>query len=297
MLQFQKFFFGFSLLLLIFIFSACKSTPQINHLSESKIEITDDLDRKLQIPTNITRAVSLAPNLTEIVFAVGAGHKLVGVTDYCNFPAETKNIQKIGDTLKPNIENIIALKPQIVLVSTASQLESFTKTLEEKGIIVFVTNPASLDKIYQSIEKIGEIFSAEDQAERIVANLQDRVAKVEEKAENSDHPKVFVQIDKSLYTIGKDSFITDLIKLAAGISVTENLETPYPKLSKETAIALNPEIIILSESPGNTEPNEVFKNSAAVKNNKVFKIDADLLSRPSPRIVDGLEQLAAYLHQ
>ncbi len=296
MIQFNRKFFVFTILLLFLSISACKSTQNTDLATVPTREITDDLGKKIQLSTKVTRAVSLAPNLTEIVFAIGAGDKLVGVTDYCNFPEETKNIQKIGDTLKPNIENIIALKPQVVLVSTASQLETFTKTLEERGIKVFVTNPSSLEGVYQSIEMVGEIFEAKEKAEELVNNLKKRVAAIEEKTKNAAHPKVFVQIDKSLYTIGKDSFITDLITKAGGNSVTKDLETPYPKLSKETALALNPEVIILSESQSNEEPNDVFKDSAAVKNGNVFKVNADILSRPAPRVVDGLEQIAGYLH-
>jgi iron complex transport system substrate-binding protein len=280
---------------LLLIFSACKSTSDNNVSSLPTRQITDDLGQTVKIPNKIERAVSLAPNLTEIIFAVGAGDKLVGVTEYCNYPEAAQKIQKVGDTLKPNIENIIALKPQIVFVSTASQLETFTKTLEQQGITVFVTNPNNLDGIYQSIEKVGEIFDAGEKSNELVGGLKKRVSAVEEKARDSTKPKVFVQIDKALYTIGKDSFITDLIVKAGGESVTKDLATAYPKLSKETALALNPDVIILSESPGNEEPNEAFKNSAAVKNGKVFKINADILSRPAPRIIDGLEQLAGYL--
>ncbi len=283
------------ILFLLLIFSACKQTSDNNLNSVPTRQITDDLGKTVKIPNKIERAVSLAPNLTEIIFAVGAGNKLVGVTEYCNFPEEAQKIQKVGDTLKPNIENIIALKPQIVFVSTASQLETFTKTLEQQGITVFVTNPNNLESIYQSIEKVGEIFEVKDKSSALINGLKQRVTGVEEKAKNSTKPKVFVQLDKALYTIGKDSFITDLIVRAGGESVTKDLATAYPKLSKETALALNPDIIILSESPGNEEPNEAFKNSAAVKNGKVFKINADILSRPAPRIVDALEQLAGYL--
>ncbi|MGI8670435.1 MAG: ABC transporter substrate-binding protein [Aridibacter sp.] len=259
-------------------------------------EITDDLGKKIDLPNEITRAVSLAPNLTEIIFAVGAGDKLVGVTSFCNYPQEATKIQKVGDTLKPNIENIIALKPDIVFVSTASQLESFTDTLEKQGIDVFITNPNSLEDIYKSIEKIGEVFGNTERAIKLVGDLKTRVAEVESKTENAEKIKTFVQIDKSLYTIGKESFLTDLIEKAGGVSVTKDVETSYPKISKEKAFALNPDAIILSDSPDNNEPNEVFANSNAVKNDKVFKINADILSRPSPRIVDALEQIAKSLH-
>ncbi len=259
--------------------------------------MTDDLGRHVKIPEKIERAVSLAPNLTEIVFAVGAGDKLVGVTTFCNYPEEAKNIQKIGDTMTPNIENIIALKPQIVLVSTASQIENFTKTLDEQGIVYFVTNPNDLDGIYKSIYQIGEIFGKNSRAYEMVDELKQRVADVEARTASAKEVKTFLQVSKEpLYTIGKESFITDLIYRAGGVSVTADVETAYPKLSKETAVALDPEVIILSESSDNQEPNEAFKNSPAVKTGKVFKINADIISRPGPRIVDALEQIAKALH-
>ena len=130
----------------------------------------------------------------------------------------------------------------------------------------------------------------------MVIELKQRVANIEKEVKGESPVRVFVQIDKdSLYTIGKESFITDLIARAGGESVTKTVATAYPKISKETALALNPDAIILSESPNNLEPNEVFKNSNAVKNGKVFKINADIISRPSPRLVDALEQIAEFL--
>ena len=260
-------------------------------------EITDDLGRNIRLPETIERAVSLAPNLTEIVFAVGAGDKLVGRTSYDNFPPEAQKIQTIGDTMNPNIENIIALKPNIVLISTASQIETFTKTLDQQNIAYFVTNPNNLEDIYKSINQIGEIFGKSDRAREIVESLKKRVAEVEAKTKNTEKPKVFLQVSKdSIYTIGKDSYITDLISRAGGVSVTKNVTTAYFPLSKETAAALNPDVIILSESEDNLTPNDALKNSPAVKNGKVFKINADIISRPSPRIVDALEQIARMLH-
>ena len=287
-----------ALFLCVFIFAGCKgentrlpSTPALTR------EITDDLGRRVRLPERVTSAVSLAPNLTEITFTVGAGERLVGVTSFCDFPEEAKNIRRIGDTQTPNIENIIALKPDVVLVSTASQIQNFTNTLDAQGIAYFVTNPNSLDGIYKSIHQIGEIFGANDRAAQTVDELKKRVAEIETRTNTAKNVKTFVQIDKnSLYTVGKDSFITDLINRAGGESATKDITTAYPKISKETASALKPEAIILSESTDNQEPNEVFADSPAVKNGKVFRINADLLSRPAPRIVDGLEQLARALH-
>lgn len=279
-------------------FTGCRNEPPENSVSVPTREVTDDLGRKIVIPQKIERAVSLAPNLTENIFAVGASDRLVGVTTYCDYPAEAEKIAEVSDTQTPNMEAIVALKPNVVFVSTASQLENFTKTLERQNIAVFVTNPQNLEGVLQNLRQFGELFGTGEKAEKLIAELENRVRRVEQKVEGKPKAKVFVQIDKeSLYTIGKDSFITDLINRAGGESATKTVATAYPKLSKETALALNPDAIILSESPNNLEPNEVFKNSNAVKNGRVFKINADLISRPSPRIVDALEQIADALHQ
>ena len=284
------------LLVCVFSLAACRGENQTTTAEVKTREITDDLGRRIKIPVRVERAVSLAPNLTENIFAVGAGDRLVGVTSFCNYPAEAQEVQKVGDTISPNIETIIALKPQIVFVSTASQIETFTKTLETQGITVFVTNPKDLNGVLANLKQLGEIFGTEEKANALIGELQKRIAAVDARVRDKAKTKTFVQISKEpLFTIGKESFLTEIIERAGGASVTRDVATAYPKISKETALALDPEVIVLSESPDNTEPNEVFKNSPALKNGKVFKIGADILSRPGPRIVDALEQIAEAL--
>jgi iron complex transport system substrate-binding protein len=259
-------------------------------------DVTDDLGRKIKIPESVDRVVSLAPNLTENIFAVGAGDRLVGVTSFCNYPESARKIQKVGDTISPNIETIIALKPQIVFVSTASQIETFTKTLESQNITVFVTNPKDLNGVLANLKQLGDIFGTTEITADLVEELQKRIGAVDEQARGRAKTKTFVQISKEpLFTIGKESFLTEIVERAGGASVTKDVATAYPKISKETALAFNPDAIILSESPDNLEPNDVFKNSPAVRNKKVFRINADILSRPAPRIVDALEQIAESL--
>ena len=289
--------FASVLLLFCFLaFAACKG-GQANTAGAPAREMTDDLGRKVKLPLKIERAVSLAPNLTENIFAVGAGDRLIGVTTFCNYPAEAEKIPKIGDTMAPNMEAIIALQPQIVFVSTASQIESFTKTLEQQNINVFVTDPKDLEGVYRNLYQLGEIFGTQDETRRKIDALRRRVADIEARTATAADVKVFVQISKEpLFTIGADSFLTEIINRAGGFSATAQIPTAYPRFSKETALALQPEAIILSESDDNTEPNEVFKDSPAVKNGRIFKINADLLSRPGPRIVDALEQTAKDLH-
>ncbi|MBK7392727.1 MAG: cobalamin-binding protein [Chloracidobacterium sp.] len=264
--------------------------------------VTDDLGRAVTIPVKVTRVVSLAPNLTENIFAVGAGDRLVGVTTFCNYPEQAKAIAKIGDTMTPNMESIIALKPDVVFVSTASQIEAFMKTLEANGIAVYVTNPTGTVDVMRNLKALGEIFDTQKVSDDLIANLTQRINAVANLtgplASHRERPtKVFIQISKEpLFTIGNKSHLNEWLFNAGGQSVTENVDTAYPKLSKETASALNPEVIILSESDDNKEPNDAFKNSPAVKNGRVYKVNADLLSRPGPRLVDALEQIAKDLH-
>lgn len=280
-------------ILLVAVTSGCYRQAPRPTVEVRTRSFTDDLGRKVQVPEKVDRVISLAPNLTEIVFAVGGGDKLVGVTTFCNYPPQAQAIRKVSDTQTPNIETIVALQPQVVFVSTSSQLEAFTKVLTEQKIAVFVTAPNRLDDIYKSIATVGEIFGMAERAEEVVGKMRSRVAVARNAVIGRDRPKVFVQIDKnSLYTIGRDSFITDIIAQAGGISATADLATAYPNLSRETALAMNPDVIVISESEGNREPNEVFRNSPAVKNGRVFLVNADLLSRPGPRIVDALEQIA-----
>jgi iron complex transport system substrate-binding protein len=245
----------------------------------------------------VNRAISLAPNLTEIVFAVDGGDKLIGDTTYCNYPEAAKNIQKVGDTMTPNLEAIIALKPDLVLVSTASQIKTFLPRLEEQQIAVFVTDPKTLEDVFKNIESIGDILGKKEKAGEVVAGLKKRVDETEKKTENVTPYRVFVQIsEEPLFTAGKDAFITDLIERAGGFSVTSNIKEDYPKVSKETALALQPDVIIISGMQGEQKPNAAFVNSPAVKNKKVFQIDGDLLARPGPRLVDALEMIAEKLH-
>jgi iron complex transport system substrate-binding protein len=259
--------------------------------------VTDDLGRQVELPQHVARAISLAPSITESIFAAGAGDRLVGVTTYCNYPAETASIEKVGDTLNPNIERIIALKPDIVFISTASQLEAFTETLAEQKVAVYVSSASSLDSVIEGIRKLGEIFETDGPARKTADDMERRTVAMGDYLDDRPPSRVFVQISKEpLFTIGKSAFLTEAVQFAGGESVTKNVESAYPKLSKETALALNPDVIILSDSEDNQEPNVVFKNSPAVKNGRVYKINADIISRPGPRLVDAIEQIAGFLH-
>jgi iron complex transport system substrate-binding protein len=294
-------------LLLIAMFAIGLSSSCSNRLNRASAptaetrEVTDEAGRRVRLPVKIERIVSLAPNLTEIVYAVGAGDRLVGRTRYCDYPPEVKNVAEIGDTMTPSIERIIALKPQIVLVSTASQLEAFTKQLDQQKIAVYVTNPRSLDEVFRSIATLGDLFGTHDRADRLVTDLRRRADAVATAVGASKPVTVFYQVsDEPLYTIGRESYLTDLVRRAGGVSVTTDVPTAFPRFSDEAALAARPEAIILptggSMGTANSMVAAPLKNSPAALNNRVYKINEDHLQRPGPRLVDGLEEMARALH-
>jgi iron complex transport system substrate-binding protein len=264
-------------------------------------EVTDEAGRRVLVPDKIGRIVSLAPNLTEIVFAVGAGDQLVGDTEYCDYPPQARNVAKIGDTLHPSIERIIALKPQIVLVSTASQLEAFTRQLDEQHIAVYVTNPQSLDDVFRSTQALGDLFGHHDWTVTLLDGLRRRAAAVDVATKSVKPVRVFYQVsDSPLYTIGRESYLTDLVRRAGGVSVTADVPGAFPRFSDEAALASKPDAIILpsggSMGAANASVTAALKDSPAVIKNRIYKINDDLLARPGPRLVDGLEEMARALH-
>jgi iron complex transport system substrate-binding protein len=229
------------------------------------------------------------------------GHSLVGDTTYCDYPIEAKSIEKVGDTRNPNLERIIALKPQVVLVSTASQLEVFTEQLRSHNIAVFVTDPHDLEGVFRSIEQVGEIVGNLNQAKALVSTLRARAAAVDNALKQSLRVRVFYQLSaEPLYTAGHDSFVTDLLKRAGADSVTANVPGAWPKYSAESAFAAKPDAIILptggSMGEGNATVATALSTSPAAKSGRVYKIHDDHLVRPGPRAVDGLEEMARALH-
>lgn len=277
------------------------SAPPVSQSNGPTREFVDEAGRKITLPAKIERIVSLAPNLTEIVYAVGAGNRLVGNTDYCDYPAEAKQVAKIGDTMHPSVERIIALKPQIVLVSTASQLEAFTKQLDQQGIAVYVTNPGSLEEIFNSITAFGEMFGTAEQATQLAGDLRKRSDAIATAIMGIKPVPVFYQVaDEPLYTIGREAYLTDLVRRAGGVSVTADVPDAFPRYSDEAALSAKPEAIILptggSMGNANATVASPLRDSPAVRNSRVYKINDDYLSRPGPRLVAGLEALAHVLH-
>ena len=286
--------------MLLLSWSACTSTRPVPD-GPVRRELTDDAGRRVSVPVPVNRVISLAPNLTEIVFAIGAGNRLVGRTSYCDFPAEARAVAEVGDTLHPSLEKIVALQPQVVLISTASQLEIFTQQLQSQNIAVFVTDPHDLVGVFRTVDQIGRIVGHQQQAELLIQKLGERTQAVEKAVAGKQLVRVFYQVSgEPLYTIGRDAFVTDLIRRAGGISVTADVPGAWPKYSNESALAARPEAIILptggSMGAANATVTEALQQSPAALTGRVYKINDDHLARPGPRSVDGLEEMARALH-
>jgi len=292
----KKFIYFTSIVLsLIFI-------TNISLASNFPITIKDDVGRKVTVPKEPKRIISTAPDVTEILFALGLGDKVVGVTTWCNYPEEAKTKEKIGDFANPNIEKILFLKPDLVVATGGVQRQVIEK-LEQLGIPVYVSYPHNIDEVIKDIYTIGRIAGAEGSAKKLVFNLKLRIAKVTSKVNKAKtKPKVFFELwHEPLMSAGPGSFIDDIIKKAGGINIAGTAKSAYPIFSLEQLIKEDPDIIIGAESSMGADPLEVSKRPGwetlkAVKKQKVYTINDDIVFRAGPRLVLALEIMAKYLH-
>lgn len=285
----------FTIILLAAVFcvpSACSRKHQAPSADRAFI---DEQGRAVRINSDPQRIISLAPSVTETLFALGLSGRIVGVTSYCDYPPEAAQKERVGDTMRPSLEKIIALKPDLVIASTASQLEQFVQRLDELGVPIYVTNPRLLDDVLSSIGRIGEITGADVRALELSRTLGERISAIERRAATLAKPKVlFILGTEPLITVGKTSFVSDLITRAGGESISDDVREDYPQYSLETAVAKQPEVIFLQA--GESDLPSRLKQTPAARANRVYRLNDDLLLRPGPRIVDGLEQMAEKIH-
>ena len=239
------------------------------------------------------------------MFAIGAGSQVVGRDQLSDFPEEAKTLTDIGSTFdKLNTEKIVSLKPDLVLAAEINTPEQ-VKQLEDLGLTVYyLKNPVTLEEMYKNLEIVAQMTGHDSEAATLIDSLKKRVAAVDEKiAPISSRPNVFYELDATdpakPYTAGKGTFITQLIERAGGHNIAADLDG-YPQLSLEQVVAADPAFIILGDARYGISPESIAQrpgwgNLAAVKNNKIFPFNDDLVSRPGPRLVDALEQLAKLL--
>jgi iron complex transport system substrate-binding protein len=284
------------------------ATVQANELSYPLL-VKDDFGRYVTIPNFPYRIVSLAPSATEILFAIGAGTKVVGVTEYCDYPPEVLNLVEknivsvIGGFKNPNIEAIISLQPDLVIAATTVQYE-IIQNLESKGVIVVGLNPKNIEQILSNIDLIGLATDHIENSEKLSYSLRKRMEYISYRIEKTSYrPRVYYELwDDPLMTIGPGTWIDEIIRLGGGINIFNDSKTPYPTINFEVVIERNPELIIIPLQYMGTISVEDFKarpgwsSIEAVEEGRVYEVDEDILVRPSPRIIDGLEQIALLIH-
>lgn len=263
------------------------------------IKVTDIKGNKVEFDKLPQRIISLSPANTEILFAIGAGSKVVGDTVYCDYPNEAKNVQKVGDFNNPNIELIKKLKPDVVLAGGYIH-DDIIKVLQDSNIKVVSTEASNLAGTFDSINLIGKIAGKEENAKKIVLNMKSVISSIEEKNKNIKKPKVFYIVwTEPLTTAGAGTFINDVINAAGGVNVASGVKE-WAKYSPEQLIKDNPDIIVsakFSTNKGLTKEdimkNPLFSKLPCVKQGKVYIVkDDNIISRSGPRIVDSISELS-----
>lgn len=268
--------------------------------ADDVVSIKDSHGRLVTVKAYPERVVSLAPSITEIVFALGRGDLLVGRTDYCDYPAEVKDIESVGSLMQPNLEKIASLKPDVVIAASHVTKEAVAK-LEELGIPVAVLDyPQSFEGTYEAIVEVGKLLGAEDEAEAVIDSIEQDVLDVMSAIGEGSRPRVYYVVSYGQYgdyTAGKGTFIDTLITMAGGVNVASDVEGW--QYSAEKLLEKDPDIIIVSkywDTKKGFMSTSPYNQLTAVKKGNVVEIDNNLVDRQGPRIGKGLKELARAIH-
>ncbi len=260
--------------------------------------ITDDASHTITVKTEPARIISLAPADTEILFALGLGDKVVGVTSYDDYPSEVASITKVGDFVGPNVEAVAAAKPDLIFATNGVQAD-VVKKLSALGAPVVVIDPKSLASVYTDIGRVGTITGTSDEAGKLVGRMKERVALIQREVSGKAKPTAFIEIGQSpLYTAGKGTLMDELITLAGGTNVVT--QPGYIPYSAEQLVKADPAVYFATKGSTNDptaiEKRPGYASLSAVKNHRIVIVADDVVSRGGPRIVDGLSAIAKGLH-
>jgi iron complex transport system substrate-binding protein len=265
--------------------------------------VVDQLERRVVVPDDPRRVISLAPSITEIVYALEQGNRLKGVTRHSDYPPEAVKLPKVGSYVRLDIERIVALNPDLCIATQDGNPKAIIDRLASLKIPVYVVNPHNLDTILETILEIGTILNTGDRAKTLTTRMRSRIQRVKSRvAQVNYRPRVFFQIGISpIVSAGTDTFIHELIELAGGINLAKGW-LAYPRFSREQVLALEPEVFIITSMSRQAVFEQVkaewrrWPNIPAVRNERIFLVDSDLFDRPSPRLVSGLELLTRLIH-
>jgi iron complex transport system substrate-binding protein len=264
------------------------------------VTVTDSNGKQITFQSSPEGIVALAPSFVEILFAIGAGDAVVAVDDNTDFPPEAATKTKLSG-FEPSLEGIAALEPDLVIIFfDPGGLED---ALEGLGIpVLFLETPASIQGVFDQIELLSSVAGRLDEAENLIADMEAGIdAIVAELADVQEDPRIFHELDSTFFTVGPGSFVGDLYDLLNAQNIADATGEPFPQMSAEAIIEADPEVIILAdaefgESAETVKARPGWENVSAVRNDRIFPVDPGLVSSPGPRLVEGLETLAAYLY-
>jgi ABC-type Fe3+-hydroxamate transport system substrate-binding protein len=262
--------------------------------------LTDEMGRKVVVPDHPHRVICLMPTVTDTVFALGAGDDVVAISDYTKYPAAALKKPSVGDLIKPSIETILSLHPDLVIGTQPKGPMEVTDQLERAGIPIFLVSPHGIAGIFQSIESVGRALNRTPQADALVHSLQQRVDAVKARTKGLPAPRVFMPIwYDPVTTIGKNAFITEVIEAAGGRSVTDDLSTEWPQISMEVVLERAPDALLLVRGGKTTlqvlQDRPGWSSMAAIKAHRAYYVD-DRINFASPVAIDALEDLAKQFH-
>jgi cobalamin transport system substrate-binding protein len=302
-IQMKRFFPLFALLIVLSL-AAC--APAAVEAPAASIVLTDGLGREVTLAAPAQAIVSLAPSNTELLFGVGAGDQVVAREDFSNYPEAALDLPSIGNTQEYSLEMIVSLQPDLVLAADVNAPEQI-KAIEDLGITVFqITNPVELEGLYENMRIVAQLTGHETETEAWIETAKERVAAVEETIARADTtPTVFYELDATdptkPWTSGSGTFIDTLITMAGGANIASAMDTPWAQYSQEELIIQDPQIILLGDAMWGVTPEMVaerpgWEGISAVVNGQVQSFNDDLVARPGPRLIDGLEALARAIH-
>jgi iron complex transport system substrate-binding protein len=266
-------------------------------------EVVDETGRTVRIPQPVMRIVSLAPSLTETIYALGLQDRLVGDTDYCDYPPEAQKKQKVGGAINPSLEEIAYLRPDVVLVTRHLNTMDTVHSLDALGIPSYATDPRNVDEIVASAKRLGEVLGAPEAGAALAEDLQHRLDVLQQKIGALPPRRVlFVVWTDPLISIGKDTFIADALRRAGAVSIIDSKQD-WPQVNLEEVAHLQPEVLVFADSHSETTAQHLnvlatrpaWRILNAVRDRN-FAVISEAVNRPAPRIVTAIEELAEKLH-
>jgi iron complex transport system substrate-binding protein len=293
---------------IIFMLPLLFSTGLVPALAASQVSgpatrsLTDETGRRVKIPADVKRVVSLAPNLTEIVFALGKGDQLAGDTDFCDYPPEATKKPHVGGPQNPNFEQIVALKPDLILATAINRHET-VDALDRLGLPVFQTDPHSVNEMVATVEHIGNALNLTETTAPLVNDLRARLGELDRRLTGTQPRRVlFIVWTDPLISVGRDTFIADALRHAGARSVVDT-GAEWPRVNLEEIVKLQPEFLVFAGAHAGDTQHDIdalrsrpgWRQLNAMRQGNIVVI-SDAINRPAPRMVDAIEQLARALH-